>query len=90
MRELGEHVEQGEEVGEPEVVGGDRGVLTPLQTGLVNIASSGNALEVGADIGGAVHPAIVTEKVVVMRGGELRCYPALTEQKGQVWTCRDT
>ena len=88
MRELGEHVEQGEEVGEPEVVGSDGGVLRAVQTRLVNIAAGGDALEVGPDIGRAVHPAIVTEKVV-MRGG-VRCYAALTEQKGQVWTCHDT
>ena len=88
MRELGEHVEQGEEVGQPEVVGGDGGVLSTVEAGLVNIAASGNALEVRADIGGAVHPAIVTEKVVIR--GEVSCYPALTEQRGRVWTCHDT
>ena len=88
MRELGEHVEQGEEVGQPEVVSGDGGVLRTVQASLVHIAASGDTLEMGADIGSAVHPAIVTERGVMR--GVLRCYAALTEQRGQAWTCRDT
>ena len=61
VRELGEHVEQGEEVGQPEVVGGDGGVLGRLQAALVHVAAGGDTLEVFADIGGPMHPAVVTE-----------------------------
>ena len=60
VRELGEHVEHGEEVGQPEVVGGDGGVLGGLQAALVHIAAGGDTLEMLPDIGGPVHPAIVT------------------------------
>ena len=62
MRELGEHVEHREEVGQPEVVGGDGGILGGLQAALVHIAAGGNTLEMLPDIGGPVHPAIVTEE----------------------------
>ena len=62
MRELGEHVEHGEEVGQPEVVGGDGGVLGGLQAALVHIAAGGDTLEMLPDISGPVHPAIVTEE----------------------------
>ena len=61
MRELGEHVEHGEEVGQPEVVGGDGGVLGGLQAALVHITAGGDTLEMLPDISGPVHPAIVTE-----------------------------
>ena len=61
VRELGEHVEQGEEVGQPEVVGGDGSVLGGLKAALVHVAAGGDTLEVFADIGGPVHPAVVTE-----------------------------
>ncbi len=58
MRELCKHVEQGEEVGQPEVVGGDGGVLLGVQLALVHKAAGGAALQLGPDIGRAVDPAV--------------------------------
>lgn len=61
VRELGEHKEQGEEVGQPEVVGGDGGVLLRVQLTLIHKAASGSALQLGPDIGRAVNPAVGPE-----------------------------
>ena len=58
MWELGEDEEQGEEVGQPEVVGGDGGVLLRVQLALIHIAAGGHALQLGPDIGRAVNPAV--------------------------------
>ena len=58
VRQLGQDEEQGEEVGEPEVVGGDGGVLLGLQLALVNKAAGGPALELGTNICCSMYPAI--------------------------------
>ena len=61
VRGLGEHEEEGEEVGQPEVVGGDGGVLLGVQLALVHKAACGPALQLRPDIGRAVDPAVGPE-----------------------------
>ena len=61
MGGLGEHEEEGEEVGQPEVVGGDGGVLLGVELALVHKAAGGAALQLGPDIRGAVDPAVGPE-----------------------------
>ena len=58
VRQLGQDEEQGEEVGEPEVVGGDGGVLLGLQLALVNKAAGGPALELRTYVCCSMDPAI--------------------------------
>ena len=58
VRQLGQHEEEGEKVGEPEVVSGDGGVLLRLQLALVHKAARGPALELRSHICCAVDPAI--------------------------------
>jgi len=55
---LGEPEAEGEEEGEPEIVGSDGSVSRRLQLGLVNKATSGLPLEVFLHIGSAVDPAV--------------------------------
>ena len=57
-RELGEAEAEGEEEGEPEVVGGDRRVLLALDPALVDEAAGGLALQVLPYIGRPMDPAI--------------------------------
>ena len=57
---LGHGEEEGEEVGEPEVVGGDEEVLVSVHLLGVDIAASSPALEVVSHISRSVDPAVGT------------------------------
>ena len=58
MGSLGQHEHQGEEVGQPEIVGCDGRVLLFREVGLVHITPGSLALQLGLHVGGAVDPTI--------------------------------
>ena len=58
MGSLGQHEEQGEEIGQPEIVGSDGGVVLRGQLALVYETPGGLPLKLGSDVGGAVDPTI--------------------------------
>ena len=58
MGSFGKHEEEGEEVGEPEIVGCDGGIILWGEVGLVNKTPGSLALELGLDVGGAMDPTI--------------------------------
>ena len=60
-RELGEPEAEGEQEGQPEVVGGDRGVGRRRNLGLVHEASCGLALQMVSYVSCAVDPAVGPE-----------------------------
>ena len=62
MGHLGHGEEEGEEVREPEIVGGHKEVLVSLHLLGVNIAAGCSALEVLSHIGGPVDPTVGTEE----------------------------
>merc|ERR1719361_1816666 len=57
-RELGEAEAECEKEGQPEVVGGHRGILLALNPALVDEATSGLALQVLPDVGSSMDPAV--------------------------------
>ena len=57
--ELGEEEEEAEQVGQPQVVGGDGRVLLGLDPGLVHEAAGCLALQVPPHVGRAVDPAVL-------------------------------
>ena len=58
MGTFGKHKQEGEEVGKPQVVGSDGGVLLGRQVRLVYETPGSLALQLGLDVGGAVDPTI--------------------------------
>ena len=58
MGRLGQHEQEGEKVGQPEVVGCDGGVLLRGQLSLVHEASSGFTLQLRPHVARAVNPAV--------------------------------
>ena len=58
MGTFGKHKQEGEEVGQPQVVGSDGGVLLGRQVRLVYETPGSLALQLGLDVGGAVNPTI--------------------------------
>ena len=60
MGHLGHGEEEGEKIGEPEIVRGDKEVLVSIHLLGVDIASGGAALEVLSHIGCSVDPTVGT------------------------------
>ena len=62
MGQLCQDKEQGKEVGEPEIVGSDGGVLLGLEFALINKTTGRFALQLGSDVSCAMDPAVGSEK----------------------------
>ena len=82
MGHLGHGEEEGEEVRQPEIVGGHQEVLVSLHLLGVHIAPGGPALQVFSHIGGAVDPTVGTagRKILLSTETQQSALSTLTER----------
>ena len=84
MGHLGHGEEEGEEVREPEIVGGHKEVLVSVDLLGVNIAAGSPALEVLSHIGGPVDPTVGTAGREILLSTDSQ-QPALSTLTERIW-----